>query len=335
MSSPQKVTLADVARHAGVSSATASYALRGDGRVKILTRKKVAQAAQTLGYQPDVHASALASSRFRPPSGSGPVPIHLVVGDRVTKAPNWFEQMRSIAAVLGYGLHFERLGSQVPAQEIFRHLYNIGSQGILLHKVHERTDLEQVDWSRFSVVNIGSLALPLPVLRVRPGFFSSAFTLWNICWDHGYRRIGGAPMSHNPRIPDDVSRAGGILSAQMLKLPPELHIPPFTGDLEDQEGFTQWLRRYEPDCVIGFSSRNRWWLSDANYRAGYAALHISEFTESQVAGMFERFQDAAQVALHTLDQQIRFRTQGFPEIEQEVVIPQHFQPGPTLLNSEQ
>jgi hypothetical protein len=108
--------------------------------------------------------------------------------------------------------------------------------------------------------------------------------------------------------------------------------------LEDQEGFTQWLLRYEPDCVIGFSSRNRWWLSDANYRAGYAALHISEFTESQVAGMFERFQDAVQVALHTLDQQIRFRAQGFPEIEQEVVIPQHFQPGPTLrstMNSEQ
>lgn len=51
--------LAHVARLAGVSQATASRALRGEGRVSEETAARVRAVAESLGYTPDVNAQAL------------------------------------------------------------------------------------------------------------------------------------------------------------------------------------------------------------------------------------------------------------------------------------
>lgn len=63
MASPrsQRVTISDVARHAGVSATTVSHALNGRGQVDPATRQKVVQAAGELGYRPNRHAQRLRS----------------------------------------------------------------------------------------------------------------------------------------------------------------------------------------------------------------------------------------------------------------------------------
>lgn len=53
------VTIREVAREAGVSVATASYALNGLGRIAPETQDKVRKAAERLGYQPSLAAQAL------------------------------------------------------------------------------------------------------------------------------------------------------------------------------------------------------------------------------------------------------------------------------------
>jgi LacI family transcriptional regulator, gluconate utilization system Gnt-I transcriptional repressor len=58
-----RVTLADVARLAGVSPITVSRALRGERAVAAELVARVNDAAQTLGYVPDPAARALASAR--------------------------------------------------------------------------------------------------------------------------------------------------------------------------------------------------------------------------------------------------------------------------------
>ncbi|MCV4600603.1 LacI family DNA-binding transcriptional regulator, partial [Escherichia coli] len=58
-----RVTLADVAREAGVSPITASRALRGERGVAPELVDKVRAAVERLGYVPDPAARALASSR--------------------------------------------------------------------------------------------------------------------------------------------------------------------------------------------------------------------------------------------------------------------------------
>ncbi|MDX2680887.1 LacI family DNA-binding transcriptional regulator [Streptomyces sp. NY05-11A] len=57
------VKITDVARHAGVSPSTVSYALSGKRPISAETRKRVEEAARELGYRPHAGARALASSR--------------------------------------------------------------------------------------------------------------------------------------------------------------------------------------------------------------------------------------------------------------------------------
>lgn len=57
------VTLADVARHAGVSSSTVSYALSGKRPISDETRTRIERAITDLGYHPHAGARALAGKR--------------------------------------------------------------------------------------------------------------------------------------------------------------------------------------------------------------------------------------------------------------------------------
>ncbi|HKN98154.1 MAG TPA: LacI family DNA-binding transcriptional regulator [Pseudonocardiaceae bacterium] len=57
------VTLADVARHAGVSSSTVSYVLSGKRSVTEETKRRVRHAVTELGYHPNAGARALAGRR--------------------------------------------------------------------------------------------------------------------------------------------------------------------------------------------------------------------------------------------------------------------------------
>ncbi|WP_314612656.1 LacI family DNA-binding transcriptional regulator [Streptomyces stackebrandtii] len=57
------VTLADVARHAGVSASTVSYVLSGKRSISAPTRERIQHSIDALGYRPHAGARALASSR--------------------------------------------------------------------------------------------------------------------------------------------------------------------------------------------------------------------------------------------------------------------------------
>ncbi|WP_327657088.1 LacI family DNA-binding transcriptional regulator [Streptomyces sp. NBC_00483] len=57
------VTLAEVARHAGVSASTVSYVLSGKRSISAATRERVETSVRRLGYHPNAGARALASSK--------------------------------------------------------------------------------------------------------------------------------------------------------------------------------------------------------------------------------------------------------------------------------
>lgn len=57
------VTLADVARHAGVSASTVSYVLSGKRSISRGTRDRVKRCIEELGYHPNAGARALASAK--------------------------------------------------------------------------------------------------------------------------------------------------------------------------------------------------------------------------------------------------------------------------------
>jgi transcriptional regulator with XRE-family HTH domain len=57
------VTIADVARRAGVSTSTVSYVLNGRTSVSDATRRRVQRSVAELGYHPNAGAKALAGRR--------------------------------------------------------------------------------------------------------------------------------------------------------------------------------------------------------------------------------------------------------------------------------
>lgn len=57
------VTIADVARHAGVSASTVSYVLSGKRAISAVTREKVLASVRVLGFHPHAGARALAGNR--------------------------------------------------------------------------------------------------------------------------------------------------------------------------------------------------------------------------------------------------------------------------------
>ena len=59
------VNIKDVAERAGVSIATVSLALNGNERINVKTRRRVAEVARELGYQPNPSAKRLASRKSR------------------------------------------------------------------------------------------------------------------------------------------------------------------------------------------------------------------------------------------------------------------------------
>ena len=53
------VTIADVAKHAGVAVSTVSYVLSGKRAISAMTRQRVLSSVRTLGYHPNAGARAL------------------------------------------------------------------------------------------------------------------------------------------------------------------------------------------------------------------------------------------------------------------------------------
>jgi DNA-binding LacI/PurR family transcriptional regulator len=95
------MTIKDFARAIGVSPATVSRALQGNGRISPATRKRVLQRAQELGYTPNINAQRLRAERTNL--------IALNCGERPNPLADMFfvESLQGIQAALqpqGYGL---------------------------------------------------------------------------------------------------------------------------------------------------------------------------------------------------------------------------------------
>src|SRR5436853_6990696 len=93
------VTIRDVARAAGVSTATAARALGGYGHASPTARRKVSESARRLGYRPNVVARALVSRAT--------TTVGLVVGD--IENPFFAAAARGLADVMDAHGHPRRL----------------------------------------------------------------------------------------------------------------------------------------------------------------------------------------------------------------------------------
>lgn len=153
MTTPRKVTIGDVARHAGVTKGTVSLAYSGKRPVSEETRQRVFAAAEELKWTASHRAQALATSR------TGTIGLVVARDPEVLATDAFFSKFisgcESVLAEHGMGLMLHAVTTQEAEHKVYERLASGRADGVILLDV-------QIDDPRFTLVQ--DLGLPAVVL---------------------------------------------------------------------------------------------------------------------------------------------------------------------------
>lgn len=255
----RRVTLKDVAKEAGVSLMTVSYALRGSQKISAATRAKVEAAAAKLQYRPDPVMKRLASYR-----------TNLSKGSRVTTLA-WLNLHPSNESWKFRGSHvLESLeGAQQRAAEVGYHLetFNVhqlggwtrtsavlrarGIQGVIIGQPPAGTNTAKLDWNEFAVVAIGrAIKTPADMPRVCFNHVEAVFHLMSRLTHQGYRRIG-LVMEREECFKNSYRNVAAYFgAAERLRMDPAERIPPLLPDKLDAAILGDWIRGNAVEVIM-------------------------------------------------------------------------------------
>lgn len=323
----RRVNLSDVAKAAGVSAGTASYALRGILLSKPETAKKVRAVAKKLGYKPDPALShAMATIRRRPADGQGEVIAYIVAFEDRDEwrqrhiVRRYWEGAVERAAELGYRIEPYWLGDTSMSEA--RHsqiLYSRGIRGLILAPHPNGQARLHLDWRRFVTVAVSrSIAEPI-THRVLDDHYAIARMAMEALRRRGYRRIGFAMSRHQ------IERVGRLWMAAYLAyqydLPPENRLQPCVQDVLPPAEFdgphlVAWIKRHRPDALLGPSPRVIRYLHENGLESprafGYAALDL-EPEERVYAGVIHDANEVGRTAVSEIVAILRNREFGLPK----------------------
>jgi len=334
--------LSEIARRAGVSVATVSLALRGRGGVARKTVERVKAVAEEVGYRPNPLLSSLASKKFRSVDvvAGTPVAIFTLPVNQGKDWPRFYnEALEKWAKELGYAPTFYRIDSSARPDVIYRELYHRMAQGIVvLGGLEENRFYTSFDWAQFCVVQCGRFFGFQPFHIVRPNIYQAVKMVFQELQALGYRRIGYAAGRHPQHMEDDDARFGAAVAMEVSLLRAKDRVPVFTGQHSDAEALVKWVKRHNPEVVIGFSPAVFWVLRDAGFDIpgdlGFASMHSQEEApESRVtcSGALQNQDEIARQSILLLDQLIRNRERGTPVQCLDVLVRSTWLPGNTLV----
>jgi len=334
VSKPQKPpTIKEVAAEAGLSFSTAGAALRGDRHVRASTRQTVLEAAAKLGYQPNRAAAHLAGGTASRRRNKNTISIALV---EFSKKITTFEGPQSIfvhaqqrGKQLGYDVAHIDL-NQVDDQAAFgNHLYHRGYQGLLIGRVYpHRVDELQLPWDRFSVVCLNRYDHSLAFHCVRIDHVEAIRMAFDRLVKSGCRRIGAALYHHRPGLLDDDDRDAAFMQRQTDQLAKRHHVPLFSKSSQvRRDDFYAWWRKWQPDGLIGFTSRESFLLRDIGFEAprDYHFVSLGEPADASgtwpISGVIQPHRRIGEIGLELLDRELKAGHRGMPESSYDVVVP--------------
>ena len=339
----QAVTLADVARAAGVHKATAARALNRDPRITPETRRLVEEAAARLGYKVNHLLSAwMSTRRRRVPVASAVIayvtghPMRYGWRPPASDLPDFFPGALARAEAAGFKLEDFWLREKGMTPERFTDILRARNiQGVLMGRMPgSETTLLEYDWSGFSVAALGvSLAAPI-FHRVREDHFHTASLAASQCHQRGFRRIGLAFDRA-----DDVGRmndmwVGGFLSEQVKWPRTSYRVPPLLSHAPDRVRFLAWFRRHRPDVIIVSQAEPmRDWLGSAKIRVpddvGLVDLRCYN-PQAGHTGVHYDFPQTGAVGVEMLIGLMHRQERGIPARPQEVLLEGDWIEGETL-----
>jgi len=318
---PVRIRLSDVARHAGVSSATASMALRGTPGIAAETAARVRRAAEELGYQPDAAAQALARSGNRAEQGAFYGTIGLLSANPVPRSEEWRRSdpflprnvIAETAAELGYALcHLKLPQTPSEASSTLRQLEARNVRGILVEAANQPIPDTGFPWDRFAVIVCSPPQDEIPFHSISSHSATEAHNAVVRCHRLGYRRFG--LVADLRRFADWL---GGfdmaVIRLGLRDAAPFLDLPDW-----DEDAFLRWFEKERPEVVIANQDdRPVKALARRGLRAprdfGYCCLDVPPSdTDRKLSGFVQMRGARDQLALELLHGFLRRKEFGPP-----------------------
>lgn len=255
MNSP-RVTLADIARRAGVSRTAVSYALRDDANIAPVTRARIRKAAAELGYRPDpVLAKLMAhlhAGRGRRYAGKlAFINVHEDAGYwRHTAALEDFRgSAERRAAELGYAT--EEFWLHEPGRSprrLAQMLVARGIHGLVIGSTGRHGSVVEFPWAKFAAVTVGySVASPALHRVVTHHYRNTRLALQKVA-ERGERRVGLVVSKGSEALMEDLHLAAFL--AYQQDLPATVRVPPLRCEKKSALELVEWFREHRPEVVL-------------------------------------------------------------------------------------
>lgn len=249
--------MADVAREAGVHQSTVSRALKNDHRLPELTRKRILEVVERLGYRPNPLVSALIAERRRShPSGYGATIAFLTSG---SSRRLWRES--SVRYAVSYTAIQEHLQKRGYSLEEFwleepgmspdrlkQILQHRGIHGAIVSPLPGGLHTVNFDFSGVAAVALG-YTLQSPVLdHVAVDYYHMMKRIVSLLLERKFRSIG---FITTKRTSDRVSHLSmGAFLTERYQFPKVL-LQPLTVETEtDPAPVLKWFQKYRPEVLI-------------------------------------------------------------------------------------
>ncbi len=333
-----RITMAVIAKQAGVHTTTVSLALRNHPSLPITTRKRLQALAADMGYHPDPALSALVAYRRQArPLKRNPLLAYVTNWDSCwgwKEHPahrDFFDGVKSKAADLGYQLdHFWLREAGLSHQRLSRILYSRGITGVILasHQGGHDAALD-FDWSKFSGVKIDFAPRNQQLHMVTNDQRAIITLALRRIREAGYKRIGFIMPYWWDEIVEHAWSAGFLASQQAIprveRLPILYYDNPSPGD-QPAVGSTpavprnllaRWMETYRPEAVMSYGPFALPALKELGYSVPKDVAFVETFLERPdglTAGVHQNCRRVGELAIDILAGQLHQHTCGIPEI---------------------
>ncbi|MCH8510603.1 MAG: LacI family transcriptional regulator [Kiritimatiellae bacterium] len=330
----KRVTIKEIAREAGVSAMTVSYALRNNPKISEDTREKVRAVAERLGYRPDPEISKLMRHLRDPRRTAFSHSLAFVNSwpdkDEYRKGyvGGIFKGALARAEALGFKLEPFWLGDYRGSEaKLSAVLHHRGIPGLLLPPWHQPDTAPAFVWEHFAAVTT-TLSIHEPKLnRVANHFHHNMELALKILAQRGYGRIGFVETA-DCHLREE-SMASGAYHNYAAAQPSRRRLPPLVFSPEDPQSLFDWYDKHKPDAIIGSLKRPHDLLAErgVNFPEDCGFLCLDALQHPHLAAVDTRPEDLGHAAIDNLVAQIFRNESGLPPLPKLTLIEGRFRDG--------
>lgn len=340
MSESKYVTLANVAAACGVTTTTASLALRNHPRISEATKEKIRSMAEKINYQRNPMISALMAKLNQSGRLTTVVPLAVVY---THKAPmiesNSFHKkvllgMNRRAHELGYKLECFYIDQQaMTGKRLTEILRARGISGVLIPPLSIPGGHLNLIWKSFSIIAIGYSMLAPDVHRVCPNQYQGIRLTLRELKHFGYKRPGLILNKRSDQRTIHLWSSGfyGYEHAEKRRsIVPVLEC----NDIGKSDLFEKWFTKYKPDVIISSDLEVVTILQEVGLKTpqdvGFATLSRWE-PGGEFAGIDQNEEAVGAAAVEQLVQSIYYNERGVPQTPRTVQIPPVWREGKSII----